>query len=60
LIDWMNLYRVFWRDRVRAPGKSAEQDGSMNNPATATRSVVIEREMPHRQEKVWRALTRVR
>jgi uncharacterized protein YndB with AHSA1/START domain len=32
----------------------------MNNPATATRSVVIEREMPHRQEKVWRALTRVR
>jgi uncharacterized protein YndB with AHSA1/START domain len=29
----------------------------MNNPARATRSVVIEREMPHRPEKVWRALT---
>jgi uncharacterized protein YndB with AHSA1/START domain len=32
----------------------------VNNPATdnpATRSVVIEREMPHPPEKIWRALT---
>jgi uncharacterized protein YndB with AHSA1/START domain len=28
----------------------------MNQPAT-THSLVIEREMPHRQEKIWRALT---
>jgi len=29
----------------------------MNNTATATRSVVIEREFAHPPEKVWRALT---
>ena len=29
----------------------------MNEPETATRSVVIEREMPHPPEKIWRALT---
>ena len=29
----------------------------MTEPATATRSLVIEREMPHPPEKVWRALT---
>lgn len=29
----------------------------MTEPTQATRSIVIEREMPHRPEKVWRALT---
>ena len=29
----------------------------MNNTATETRSVVVEREMPHPPEKLWRALT---
>ena len=29
----------------------------MTNPDTATRSVVVEREMPHPPEKIWRALT---
>ena len=29
----------------------------MNKPATETRSVVVERKMPHPPEKVWRALT---
>ena len=29
----------------------------MTNIATETRSVVVEREMPHPPEKVWRALT---
>jgi len=29
----------------------------MNRPDAATRSIVIEREMPHPPEKVWRALT---
>jgi len=29
----------------------------MNNVATETRSVVVEREMPHPPEKLWRALT---
>ena len=29
----------------------------MTQPATATRSLVVEREMPHPPEKIWRALT---
>ena len=29
----------------------------MNETATETRSVVVEREMPHPPEKIWRALT---
>jgi uncharacterized protein YndB with AHSA1/START domain len=29
----------------------------MTKPAAATRSLVVEREMPHPPEKVWRALT---
>lgn len=29
----------------------------MSKPAAATRSLVVEREMPHPPEKVWRALT---
>jgi len=29
----------------------------LTKPATATRSVVVEREMPHPAEKIWRALT---
>jgi uncharacterized protein YndB with AHSA1/START domain len=29
----------------------------MSKPATETRSVVVEREIPHSPEKIWRALT---
>src|SRR5262245_66402991 len=29
----------------------------MTEPAVATRSVVVERELPHPPEKIWRALT---
>ena len=29
----------------------------MTKPAAATRPIVIEREMPHPPERVWRALT---
>ena len=29
----------------------------MNETSTETRSVVVEREIPHRPEKIWRALT---
>jgi uncharacterized protein YndB with AHSA1/START domain len=29
----------------------------MTKPATETRSVIVEREMPHPPEKIWRALT---
>jgi uncharacterized protein YndB with AHSA1/START domain len=30
----------------------------LTEPAATTRSIVIEREMPHPREKIWRALTR--
>jgi uncharacterized protein YndB with AHSA1/START domain len=36
--------------------KAAEKDEPMNKPA-ATRSIVMEKEMPHPPEKIWRALT---
>src|SRR5262245_21088893 len=39
------------------PRRPVEEDGPMTESATATRSIVIEREMPHPPEKVWRALT---
>jgi len=29
----------------------------MNNPTAPTRSLVVEKEMPHPPEKIWRALT---
>ena len=29
----------------------------MSEPATETLSVIVEREMPHPPEKIWRALT---
>jgi uncharacterized protein YndB with AHSA1/START domain len=29
----------------------------MNDSANATRSVIIERELPHPAERIWRALT---
>ena len=57
LIDWMRLYGAFWRDRFDAPRNPAEQDGPMTELATATRSLVVERVMPHPPEKIWRALT---
>src|SRR5437762_6189672 len=43
--------------KVRRSRKSSEQDGPMSKPATETRSVVVEREMPHPPERIWRALT---
>src|SRR5581483_4349292 len=42
---------------VRPPRGSAQEDGPMNKPETETLSVVVEREIPHPPEKIWRALT---
>src|SRR3546814_5857730 len=42
---------------VRRPRRPAEKDGSMNVTSTETRSVIVEREIPHPPEKLWRALT---
>src|SRR5260370_34341374 len=42
---------------VRSPRRSAQKDGLMSKPATETRSVVVEREIPYPPEKIWRALT---
>ncbi len=32
-------------------------DAAMKKPETGTRSVIVEREIPHPPEKIWRALT---
>lgn len=50
-----SLWRLLART-VRSPRNSVEKDGPMSEPA-ATRTLVIEREMPHPPEKVWRVLT---
>src|SRR5262249_41375534 len=42
---------------VRPTRRFAQKDGPMNKPAAETLSVVVEREMSHPQEKIWRALT---
>jgi hypothetical protein len=39
------------------PSNLAEQDGSMNETAADTHTLVLERVMPHPPEKIWRALT---
>src|SRR5260221_13730680 len=49
--------RRFLAGPVRSPRSPAEQDGPMTKPAATTRSLVVEREMPHPPEKIWRALT---
>src|SRR4029434_10127946 len=41
---------------VRSPRRPAEKDGSMN-ASPATRFVIVERDIPHPPEKIWRALT---
>ena len=38
-------------------GNPEEKDGPMNEHATETLSVVVEREIPYPPEKIWRALT---
>ena len=57
LIDWMSLYGAFWRDRFDRLETLIERDGPMNETSTETLSLVVEREMPHPPEKIWRALT---
>src|SRR5262249_40320634 len=39
------------------PRRSAQEDGPMNEESSAMRSVVVERELAHPPEKIWRALT---
>src|SRR5262249_6047022 len=41
----------------RRPRRSTQKDGPMNERSAEARSVVVEREIPHPPEKVWRALT---
>src|SRR5262249_8367371 len=48
------LHRVLAR-KIRCAGRPAQQDGPMNK--TETKSVVLERELAHSPEKIWRALT---
>jgi uncharacterized protein YndB with AHSA1/START domain len=39
------------------PSFRMDEDGPMNETSTETRSVVVEREIPHPPKTVWRALT---
>jgi len=44
----------FWENRFDHLEDLLQKDGSMNNAATEARSVVVEREIPHPPEKIWR------
>ena len=57
LIDWTSQMAGFWQSRFDHLEDSAEKDGPMSKPATEALSVVVEREIPHPPEKLWRALT---
>ncbi len=54
LIDWTSQMAGFWESRF---DHLEDLLGPMNETLTETRSVVIEREIPHPPEKLWRALT---
>jgi hypothetical protein len=51
----MKLYGAFLARPVRRSRKPAAQDGSMTDATAATRTLVVERAMPHPPEKIWRA-----
>ena len=57
LIDWTSQMARVLAEPVRRSRRSTQTDGPMTNTATETRTVVVEREMPHPPEKLWRALT---
>jgi hypothetical protein len=57
LVPGMHRPRSGWPVTAATISKRFEQDGPMTNPVAAMRSLVVEREMPHTPEKVWRALT---
>ena len=57
LIDWTTQMAGFWEGPVRRPRRPAQENGPMTDPATETRSVVVEREVAFPPEKIWRALT---
>src|SRR3546814_9236437 len=42
---------------VRRPRNPAQPDGPMTDRMPEIRSVVVERDVPHAPEKIWRALT---
>jgi uncharacterized protein YndB with AHSA1/START domain len=45
------------RPAPQAVWKIIQKDGSVSIIATETRSVVVERDIPHSPDKIWRALT---
>ena len=56
-IDWINLSGIFRIAAGLLSRVTLEQDGSMTEATPETRSVVVERTLPHRPEKIWRALS---
>jgi DNA-binding transcriptional ArsR family regulator len=56
LVDWMKVYGIF--GSTGSIGSIVvEEDGSVTDAALGVRSVVLERELPHPPERIWRALT---
>src|SRR3546814_8393138 len=48
---------LFRSGPVRRPRNPAQPDGPMTDRMPEIRSVVVERDVPHAPEKIWRALT---
>jgi uncharacterized protein YndB with AHSA1/START domain len=48
---------ISFKSRNWRADRADEKDRSMNERAPETRSVIVEREIPHPPEKIWRALT---
>jgi uncharacterized protein YndB with AHSA1/START domain len=56
-MDWTGRMATFWRGRFDDLEDLLKRIGPMSDAATQTRSVIVERDLNHPPEKVWRALT---
>jgi uncharacterized protein YndB with AHSA1/START domain len=54
--DETGVYR-FWRERIDRLEEYLNRRDQMSKSAAATRSIVIEKELPYPAERIWRALT---
>src|SRR3546814_19687075 len=59
LCPYTTLFRsgLLLAGTVRRPRNPAQPDGPMTDRMPEIRSVVVERDVPHAPEKIWRALT---
>ena len=57
LMDWASEMVGFWHTRLDQLEETPEENGSVSNEINEGRTIVVERELPHPPERVWRALT---